>query len=227
MSLVLTRHADIQIGFDYRGLPCSISWKEFTTRFGEDKEQGYKFDSVLQYATFPYVEVQVRGRSTSGQDKTKVVQQGANSRKDVKFFLDWLYKKGVRHIIKLSVVDSGDPDQKVHGDEVIQSSLENFVIEHLDWQKMDLDPETILHIGSKVTVSESSPSEGSNNSENQSEQQLRKLTLVWSGSNAVLMAWSEQDALPLLPHLQEVEIIPPPHHLVCPLSMLPAHRLTI
>ncbi|ENH71417.1 hypothetical protein FOC1_g10007649 [Fusarium oxysporum f. sp. cubense race 1] len=55
----------------------------------------------------------------------------------------------VRHIIKLSVEDSGDSGQKVHSDEVIQSALEKFVIEHLDWQKTDLDPETILHISSK------------------------------------------------------------------------------
>ncbi|EXK24202.1 hypothetical protein FOMG_19059 [Fusarium oxysporum f. sp. melonis 26406] len=98
----------------------------------------------------------------------------------------------VRHIIKLSVEDSGDSGQKVHSDEVIQSALEKFVIEHLDWQKTDLDPETILHI---------------------SKRQLRKLTLIWSRSNAVLRAWSEQDALPLLPHLQEVEIIPPAPHM--------------
>lgn len=205
-------------------MPCSIPWKEFTTRFGEDKEQGYKFDSVLQYATFPYVEVLVKGRLAAGQGKsshqTKIVQQGVNSRKDVKFFLDWLYKKGVRHIIKLSVVDSGDSDQKVHGDEVIQSALENFVIEHLDWQKMDLDPETILHVGSKVIPSESLSSQSSDSAESKPEQQMRKITLVWSGSNAVLRAWSEQDALPMLPHLQEVEIIPPPHHLVCLLTLM-------
>ncbi|KAF5642480.1 intracellular serine protease [Fusarium tjaetaba] len=208
---------DIQIGFDYRGLPCPIPWKEFTKRFGENAVDGYKFDPVLQYATFPRVEVLVKGRSAHRQDKlshqAKATLPGANSRKDVKYFLDRLYKKGVRHIIKLSVEDSGDSGQKVHSDEVIQSALEKFVIEHLDWQKTDLDPETILHISSKVAVEESSPSDGSESVRSPSERQLRKLTLIWSGSNAVLRAWSEQDALPLLPHLQEVEIIPPPPHM--------------
>ncbi|KAM5519720.1 intracellular serine protease [Fusarium oxysporum f. sp. phaseoli] len=170
--------------------------EKFTKRFGENAVDGYKFDPVLQYATFPRVEVLVKGRSADRQDKlshqAKATLPGANSRKDVKYFLDWLYKKGVRHIIKLSVEDSGDSGQKVHSDEVIQSALEKFVIEHLDWQKTDLDPETILHI---------------------SKRQLRKLTLIWSRSNAVLRAWSEQDALPLLPHLQEVEIIPPAPHM--------------
>ncbi|RGP62914.1 intracellular serine protease [Fusarium sporotrichioides] len=210
---------DIQIGFDYCGLPCPISWKEFTKRFGEDKEEGYKFDSVLQYATFPRVEVLVKGRSAGNQDKaaalSKTSQQGANSRKDMKFFLDWLHKKGVRRIINLSVEDSGDMNQKVHSDEIIQLALERFVIEHLDWQKTDLDPETILHIGSKVAPSENSSSDDSKTTERVPERQLRKLTLIWSGSNAVLRAWSEQDALPLLPHLQEIIIIPPPPHLSC------------
>ena len=67
----------------------------------------------------------------------------------------------MRHIIKLSVEDSGDSGQKVHSDEVIQSALEKFVIEHLDWQKTDLDPETILHISSKVAVEKRSPSDDS------------------------------------------------------------------
>ncbi|KAI1043797.1 hypothetical protein LB505_012450 [Fusarium chuoi] len=208
---------DIQIGFDYRGLPCPIPWKEFTKRFGENAVDGYKFDPVLQYATFPRVEVLVKGRSADRQDKlshqAKATLPGANSRKDVKYFLDWLYKKGVRHIIKLSVEDSGESGQKVHSDEVIQSALEKFVIEHLDWQKTDLDPETILHISSKVDVEESSISEDSESVSSHRERQLRKLTLIWSGSNAVLRAWSEHDALPLLPYLQEVEIIPPPPHM--------------
>ncbi|EMT68836.1 hypothetical protein FOC4_g10004925 [Fusarium odoratissimum] len=146
------KNPDFQ-SFDYRGLPCPIPWKEFTKRFGENAVDGYKFDPVLQYATFPRVEVLVKGRSADRQDKlshqAKATLPGANSRKDVKYFLDWLYKKGVRHIIKLSVEDSGDSGQKVHSDEVIQSALEKFVIEHLDWQKTDLDPETILHISSK------------------------------------------------------------------------------
>ncbi|KAH7147549.1 hypothetical protein DER46DRAFT_629636 [Fusarium sp. MPI-SDFR-AT-0072] len=162
--------------------------EKFTKRFGENAVDGYKFDPVLQYATFPRVEVLVKGRSADRQDKlshqAKATLPGANSRKDVKYFLDWLYKKGVRHIIKLSVEDSGDSGQKVHSDEVIQSALEKFVIEHLDWQKTDLDPETILHISSKVAVGESSPSDDPESVNSPPERQLRKLTLIWSGSNA-------------------------------------------
>ncbi|KAI3580418.1 hypothetical protein IWW34DRAFT_619965 [Fusarium oxysporum f. sp. albedinis] len=172
--------------------------EKFTKRFGENAVDGYKFDPVLQYATFPRVEVLVKGRSADRQDKlshqAKATLPGANSRKDVKYFLDWLYKKGVRHIIKLSVEDSGDSGQKVHSDEVIQSALEKFVIEHLDWQKTDLDPETILHISSKVAVEERSPSDDSESVNSPAERQLRKLTLIWSGSNARLTVEKTYDS---------------------------------
>ncbi|KAF4468899.1 intracellular serine protease [Fusarium albosuccineum] len=205
---------DVQTGFDYYGLPRQIVWKEWTKRFGKDHESGLKFDRVLQYATFPRVDVLVRGRLTdlarSHQLQAGVPEQGAHSRKDIKYFLDWLYEKGVRHIIKLSVEDSGDSGQKVHGDQVIQESLERFVIEHLDWQKTDLDPETILHVSSRVPLQGSSPPDGPDPVDSVPDRQLKKLSLMWSGSNAVLRAWSEPDALPLLPHLQEVEITRPP-----------------
>ena len=121
----------------------------------------------------------------------------------MKYFFDWLYKKGVRHIIKLSVEDSGASGQKVHSDLVIRESLSRFIIEHLDWQKTDLDPETILHINSKGHSKEDKHAEIVPGG------QLKKLTLRWSGRNAVLRAWSGPDALPLLPHLQEVEVVQP------------------
>jgi hypothetical protein len=140
---------------------------------------------------------------------------GAKSREDLKYFLDWLYNKGVRHIIRLSVEDSGDSSQEVHSDEVIQAALARFSIEHLDWQKMDLDPETILHIGSQVPYEGLPPPEGLENANTAWRSPLEKLTLLWSGSNAALQAWEDQEALPMLPCLREVEIIQPPSRLVC------------
>lgn len=37
-------------------------------------------------------------------------------------------------------------------DQVIQESLERLIVENLDWQKIDLDPETILRVGCKITL---------------------------------------------------------------------------
>ncbi|KAM0544667.1 hypothetical protein ACHAPJ_011728 [Fusarium lateritium] len=125
------------------------------------------------------------------------------------YFLNWLYNKGVRHIIKLSVEDSGVAGQKGHSDQVIQESLERFIIDHLDWQKTDLDPEAILHVGSKASRDHVSVSEDLEQVKPIPNRDLRKLTLRWSGSNAVLRAWSDMEALPLLPRLEEVEIVKP------------------
>ncbi|KAG5663244.1 hypothetical protein KAF25_001180, partial [Fusarium avenaceum] len=143
---------DVQTAFDYRGLPSPITWKEFNKMFRENEIDGYKFDAVLQYATFPRVKVHVTGRAAAMQNKRlsedKNTKPGAKSREDLKYFLDWLYNKGVRHIIRLSVEDSGDLSQE-------------------------------------------------------------------SGSNAALRAWGDQEALPMLPCLREVEIIQPPSRLAC------------
>lgn len=186
--------------------------------FGESEIDGYKFDAVLQYATFPCVKVHATGRAAAMQSKRlnedKNTKPGAKSREDLKYFLDWLYNKGVRHIIRLSVEDSGDPSQEVHSDEVIQAALARLSIEHLDWQKMDLDPETILHIGSQIPYEGPPPPEGLDNANTAYKSPLEKLTLLWSGSNAALRAWGDQEALPMLPCLREVEIIQPPSRLV-------------
>ncbi|KAM0480764.1 hypothetical protein ACHAP7_005001 [Fusarium lateritium] len=208
---------DIQTAFDYRGLPSPITWKEFNKMFGESEKDGYKFDTVLQYATFPRVKVHATGRAAAMQSKRlnedKSNKPGAKSREDLKYFLDWLYNKGVRHIIRLSVEDSGDSSQEVHSDEVIQAGLARFSVEHLDWQKVDLDPETILHIGSQVPYEGPPSPEDLANANTAWRSSLQKLTLLWSGSNAALRAWGDQEALPMLPCLREVEIIQPPARL--------------
>ncbi|KAM0514994.1 hypothetical protein ACHAPE_006316 [Trichoderma viride] len=208
---------DIQTAFDYRGLPSQITWKSFAKMFGENNTDGYNFDTVLQYATFPRVKVLATGHEAAIQNRRlnedNDTKPGAKSRKDLKYFLDWLYTKGVRHIIRLSVEDSGDSGQEVHSDQVIQAALAKFSIEHLDWQKTDLDPETILHIGSEAQSDGQPLPGGLSNTNSASGSQLKKLTLLWSGSNAALRAWGDQEALPMLPWLQEVEIIRPPSHL--------------
>ncbi|KAI1061433.1 hypothetical protein LB507_011276 [Fusarium sp. FIESC RH6] len=203
---------DIQTGFDYTGSPSDISWKDFKRRFGADPSRGYRFDPVLQYATFPYVKVNDKLTPAEKEALEKGSAKPPVGRKDIRYFLDWLYAKGVRHIIKLSVEEPMDVGRGVHGDQTIQEALGKFVIEHLDWKKTDLDPETILHIGSQR---EEASLEESGENEPVIESQMRKLRLVWSGSNAVLRAWSDEDALPKMRFLREVEIVRPPPHMIC------------
>jgi len=182
-------------------------WEKFEKRFGADSASGLKFDRVLQYVTFPQVEVHLTGRRAD-MERDAEFQSGIRSvgilgRRDMSYFFDWLYKKGVRHIIRVSVEDSKETGQKVHSDKAIQDSLARFTIEHLDWNKTDLDPETILHVGSKAEkdpLSDQEPLPG---------RELKYLTLRWSGSNAVLRAWGELEGLPLLPDLQKIYLYTP------------------
>ncbi|KAH6603973.1 hypothetical protein Trco_007419 [Trichoderma cornu-damae] len=204
---------DIQVSFDYDSLPRKMPWNEFLKRFGADASSDrLRFDNVLQYVTFPKVQVYTKGRHADrereAEELSGVRQTGALGRKDMKYFFDWLHNKGVRHIITLSVEDSGNSGETVHSDQAIQESLERFSIEHLDWKKTDLDPETILHVSSKAAGTEASVTDGQKYTQ-PVPQQLRQLSLRWGGSNSVLRAWSEPEGLPLLPQLQRIYIYKP------------------
>ncbi|KAI1099978.1 hypothetical protein F4804DRAFT_336702 [Jackrogersella minutella] len=206
-----TNMDDVQISFDYDRLPRKMIWNEFTERFGADTKSGLKFDSVLQYVTFPHVEVRLKGRLADLQrDAEPMHRPGDFGREDMKYFFNWLYKKGVRHIIKLSVEDSGDSGEKVHSDQAIQESTKQFIVEELDWQKTDLDPETILHVSSEIIEKEAPTPDNPRKTELVPDRQLKHLYLRWSGSNAVLRAWSEPEGLPMLPRLQHVHVYKPP-----------------
>ncbi|KAH8659966.1 hypothetical protein BX600DRAFT_551493 [Xylariales sp. PMI_506] len=209
-----TNMEDKQISFDYDGLPKSMYWNDFIARFGADTKSGLQFDKVLQYVSFPPVEILLKGRladlEQEAEERSGVRQLGTLGRKDMKYFFDWLYKKGVRHIIRVTVQESDEARGKVHSDQAIQDSLQNFVIEHLDWQKIDLDPETILHVSSKAIQKPSPTRENSKNMEVLPDRQLKDLWLRWSGNNAVLRGWSEPEGLPLLPKLQNIYLVKPP-----------------
>jgi hypothetical protein len=195
---------DFQISFDYDGLPGRMPWKKFLKDFGTDGKSGIKFDRVLQYVTFPRVEVVGSGRqfdlARDAEAQSGSSQVGQLGRRDMTFFFKWLWDKGVRHIIRVTVEDSGDAGKRVHSDEAIQTSLEKFIVEHLDWKKTDLDPDTILHVSSKVeTKTGTGP-----------DRQLTHLYLRWGGSNAVLRGWSEPEGLAMLPHLKKIVLFKPP-----------------
>jgi hypothetical protein len=188
-------------------------WNDFTKRFGANAKSGLKFDRVLQYVTLPRVEVILKG-VRADQERELEIQSGIRQfgplgRKDMQYFFEWLYAKGVRHIIRVCVEDSDDCGEKVHSDQAIQKCLEKFVVERLDWSKTDLDPETILHVSSRVEKETSTP-ENQGGTEAAPDRQLKQLRLRWSGSNAVLRAWSEPEGLAMLPHLKKIILVMPP-----------------
>ncbi|KAM0417016.1 hypothetical protein ACHAPT_012982 [Fusarium lateritium] len=190
---------DVQICFDYEGLPSDIQAHVFNERFGKDNTSGIQFDEVLMYVRFPDVTVTHSGR--------RAPKPRGLGRQDMEFFFDWLYAKGVRRILKLEVEDSG---KIPHSDEAIQISLDKILVEHLDWQKTDLDPRVICNISSQADKSAASDGDlgdkvaGAKNI-------LREVTLKWSGNNAVLRAWSEPEGLPQLQKLEVINLCIPPH----------------
>lgn len=116
---------DIQIFFDYKGLPSDVPGELIKKTF-----ISMQFDEVLKYVRFTKVTVRRRPKP---RDKAK--DPGAEpGRRDMEFFFDWLYNKGVRHILKLTVEENGGA---VHSDEAIKTALDRVVVEHLDWQKVD------------------------------------------------------------------------------------------
>ncbi|UKZ75095.1 hypothetical protein TrVFT333_002767 [Trichoderma virens FT-333] len=183
---------DIQIYFDYSGLPDQIDSHTFEERFGKDATSGIRFDEVLMYVRFPQVTVTRKGKNAR--------QSRPKGRDDMEFFFGWLHRKGVRRILRVEVDDGG---RTPHGDESIQNSLDKIIIEHLDWSKLDLDPRLICQISSNAETTdvdlEAEPLTETRN-------ELREITLQWSGNNAVLRAWSEINGLPQLPKLQMVNL---------------------
>ncbi|KAM0186999.1 hypothetical protein ACHAPA_002877 [Fusarium lateritium] len=192
---------EYQIFFDYRGLPAEITDSVFKERFGEGPNHGMRFDEVLMYVRFPNVTVIRTGRKAA---KPREPDRPA-VRQDMEFFFKWLYAKGVRRILRVEVEET---EKSYHSDESIQSSLEKFVVEHLDWQKTDLDPRVICQLGSKAD--HPSYEDGEDSKLNVFKNQLREVTLKWSGNNAVLRGWSESEGLPLLEKLEIVNLNIPP-----------------
>ncbi|KUI57357.1 hypothetical protein VP1G_04704 [Cytospora mali] len=114
-----------RIFFDYKGLPVDILGDLIKKTF-----IAMQFDEVLKYVRF--TNVTVRRRPTP-REKAK----GAGAElglRDMEFFFEWLHNEGVRHILKLTVEENGGA---VHSDEAIKTALDNVIVEHLDWQKMD------------------------------------------------------------------------------------------
>ncbi|CAO2650409.1 Nn.00g017010.m01.CDS01 [Neocucurbitaria sp. VM-36] len=173
--------------------PSSSQQKERKINFEvfEDSFKEVLFDPVLLFVKFGRLELEPGPGDVGPRAAARKITAGAGKTDMGKFF-DWLYVKGVRNIIKVTVEDGavGGRVHEIisHRDEIISESLKRFDIEILDWQKTDLCPLTI-------------------HSACQSSTNLRELHLWWSGSNAVLRSWSEIDAKTGIAALRTLEVI--------------------
>ncbi|EYB24163.1 hypothetical protein FG05_00121 [Fusarium graminearum] len=207
LKLHYMRTRDVHISFDCCGLLSETHADVFSKQFGADSKTGITFDNILMYARFPVVRVKRSGR--------RAPVPRARGRQDMEFFAEWLKRKGVERILTLQVQeDSQDP----HSDESIQIVLRHFTVEHLDWQKPDLDPLIMCERADIGNVDQDTWKLDSANTLIKPRKDLRQLTLKWSGSNAALRAWSEPAGLPQMLELRKIDI-----HIPAVLE-LPDHR---
>lgn len=147
--------------------PESIDFFDF-----KESYRNFKFDEVLQYVRFRPLKIANRPLDPRA------------GREDIWLFFRWLSEeKSVKNIIKVIVDDRSNTP---HSDFAIERSLRLFEIDILEWQKIDLDPQTI-RLGCRDT-------------------NLREIHLLWSGSNAVLRAWSEPEGLVEIKTLERIVI---------------------
>lgn len=143
------------------------------------------FDSVLQYVAVSqlrFTKPELPARKNKSLATAAAKEASSRGRRDMEVLFKWLYdEKGVRNIIKVLVHDEEDPP---HSDESIETALNRFEVEILDWRKMDLCPVTIFR----------------------SCENLREVHLRWSGNNAILRSWSEADGLVRLKKLKLIQI---------------------
>ncbi len=83
---------------------------------------------------------------------------------------DWLRKNRVEKIVKIMVIDDGDPS---HSDASIEEALRGFEVEIWDWKRVDINTDVIHRCNKHV----------------------REVSLYSSGNNAVLMGWASLEGL--------------------------------
>lgn len=87
---------------------------------------------------------------------------------DLVTVFEWLRENSVKKIIKVVVVDDGNPS---HSDEAIEKALKPFEIEVWDWKKLDISSDVLFNV-SKC---------------------LREVSVYWSGNHATLMGWYSEE----------------------------------
>ncbi|KAF2237414.1 hypothetical protein EV356DRAFT_530136 [Viridothelium virens] len=153
----------------------------YSTKDGASKAISIlKFEDILQYVKIPRMRADENSLIRNASKSTgQMIQSNGNGRGDLVKVFESL--KGVNTILKVTVDDLKPP---AHSDEAIEDALRGKNVEIWDWKKIDLCPEVIYNAAPKAT----------------------EIHLHWSGNNAVLRGWSEEDGLPKLTQLRKIEL---------------------
>lgn len=106
---------------------------------------------------------------------------------DLVHVFKWLRENQVKKIVKVMVVDDGDP---CHADESIEEAMKDFEVEIWDWKRIDLNSDVIAD----------------------SSRIIREISLYSSGNKAVLMGWASQEGLPNKTKFEKVRRSSPAFH---------------
>ena len=142
---------------------------ELTQKFLDSiySSEAIKFEPYLQYVYIPNLRV-VNVKMKALEDQS---WWDSLSCKDFVIIFEWLRARmRVKRILEIVVDD--DP-KNPHSDEVIEQAVKSFDVEQWDWVKLDMCADTILAAA----------------------QNVRHLTLYWSGNKAVLNSWAADDGL--------------------------------
>ena len=147
----------------------------------EQIDKGYaplEFESVLQYVAFP--NLRIKKTSPRPRQGRRAIPDG-NGRDDMTVLFQFLRKKKVERIVRVIVVDK---DKIAHSDEAVEIALGGLKVEIWDWQKFDICTETIATAAPDV----------------------EEVHLYWSGNNAVLWGWSEEEVLKRMKELKKIHV---------------------
>ncbi|KIW63767.1 hypothetical protein PV04_08745 [Phialophora macrospora] len=155
---------ELHIEFDLAGIPNP----NIPQAYLEQLANHLRFESILKYVALPRLSIDVPNRLASRVKKdTRLSRRGLT---DMKLIFDWLRSKGVKKIVKVMVIDDGNPS---HSDAAIEDALRGLEVELWDWKKLDLCTDVIATSSKKV----------------------KEVSLYSSGNNAVLMGWASSEGL--------------------------------
>lgn len=163
------------VSFDLSGYP-TLSQDAMKTHISI-----LNFESILQYVDIPkisHLDDTVKP-NTQMSTRNQVPPQAGGGRTEVEEVFQKLRDKGVSTILKVNVDDLEYP---AHNDAAIERSLKNMSVEVWNWRKIDICPSLIFQTAPDIT----------------------EVHLYWSGTNAVLRAWSEEEGLPMMKKLNKI-----------------------
>jgi hypothetical protein len=146
----------------------------------------FDLEDVLQYVFIPQVRIEPKPPNVAAPGKhplhNSIKKSDGRGRTDLVILFKWLNEtKSVKTILKVIVDDLEEPS---HSDEAIETCLKGMGVEVWDWRKTDLCSEVIYRVSPDT----------------------QELHLYWTGRNAVLRGWSEEEGLKRLRKLKLVHL---------------------